>query len=396
MARRPARVIACACGVAREHALALGLHEPQPLVDLVHDRDGGRPRRLARGGRVPVALEVEVEARHPSPSRPRPTRAGPTAAIAMPGADIHAFWEPVTTRSRPHSSIANGTAPSAEIASTRISASGAASRTAAASAAMSLVTPVDVSLCVRRTALRPGIAAAASRTAAAVAASPHSTSSFVTAAPYTSAIFANRSPNAPMVTARTGSPGESVLTTAASRAPVPAHVSMMTSCCGAEERLHAAADPDEERLELLPAVVDHLAPAGLADGRRQGGGSGDPEVGLEAGHSAGLQGSREDAPDPAPRDTDPSTVVDMTSYEDRPDHDPPRRRPPGPPRPPCPPPADDEDLGDRRRARDVARLARGDAGVPVPRASVAASTDGCRSTDGRSREREAGRRPGDR
>ena len=101
----------------------------------------------------------------------------------MPGADIHAFWEPVTTRSRPHSSIRNGTAPSAEIPSTRISASGATWRIAAASAAMSLVTPVDVSLCVRSTARRPGIAAAASRTAAGSAAMPHSTSSLVTAAP---------------------------------------------------------------------------------------------------------------------------------------------------------------------------------------------------------------------
>ena len=76
----------------------------------------------------------------------------------MPGAAIHAFCDPVTTRSRPQSSIANGTAPSAEIASTRSSASGATSRTAAASAAMSLVTPVEVSLWVSSTALRPGIA----------------------------------------------------------------------------------------------------------------------------------------------------------------------------------------------------------------------------------------------
>ncbi len=101
----------------------------------------------------------------------------------MPGADIQAFWEPVTTRSRPHSSIANGTAPSAEMASTRMSASGATSRIAAASAGMSLVTPVDVSLCVRSTAFRPGMAAAASRTACGRGASPHSISSLVTAAP---------------------------------------------------------------------------------------------------------------------------------------------------------------------------------------------------------------------
>ena len=90
----------------------------------------------------------------------------------------------------------------------------------------------------------------------------------------------------------------------------------------AEVRLHALADADEERLELLAAVIDHLAPARLADGRGEGSGPGDPKVLLEAGHWARLLESREDAADPAPRGTDPSTVVDMTSYEDRPDHDP--------------------------------------------------------------------------
>ena len=101
----------------------------------------------------------------------------------MPGADIQAFCEPVTTRSRPHASIANGTAPSAEIASTRIRASGAAARTAAASAGMSLVTPVEVSLCVSSTAFRPAIDAASWPTSAGCAAWPHSTSRRVTAAP---------------------------------------------------------------------------------------------------------------------------------------------------------------------------------------------------------------------
>ena len=47
------------------------------------------------------------------------------ATMARPGAAIQAFWEPVTTRSTPHSSIANGTAPRAETLSTRMSASGA-------------------------------------------------------------------------------------------------------------------------------------------------------------------------------------------------------------------------------------------------------------------------------
>ena len=87
-------------------------------------------------------------------------------------------------------------------------------------------------------------------------------------------------------------------------------------------------------------------------------------------------------------------MVDMSSYDDSTDHDPPRRRPARPARPPRPAPAHDEDLGHRGGRRDVAGLARGDARVPVPRASGGARTAACRSTAGRSRAGEAGRRPG--
>ncbi len=72
--------------------------------------------------------------------------------MARPGADIHAFCEPVTTRSTPHASISNGTAPRPETLSTRISASGASSRTTAASSGIGFMTPVEVSLWVSRTA----------------------------------------------------------------------------------------------------------------------------------------------------------------------------------------------------------------------------------------------------
>ena len=75
-----------------------------------------------------------------------------SAIIDIPGAAIHAFWEPVTTTSRPQASISNGTAPSAETPSTRISAPGASSRATAASAATGFVTPVEVSLWVSNTA----------------------------------------------------------------------------------------------------------------------------------------------------------------------------------------------------------------------------------------------------
>jgi hypothetical protein len=52
----------------------------------------------------------------------------------------------------PQASIANGTAPRPDTLSTRISASGAASRTTAASSGIGFITPVDVSLWVNSTA----------------------------------------------------------------------------------------------------------------------------------------------------------------------------------------------------------------------------------------------------
>ncbi len=95
---------------------------------------------------------------------------GEAAIIARPGADIHAFCEPVTTRSTPHASISNGTAPRPLTLSTRISASGASARTAAASSAMGFMTPVEVSLWVSSTAFTPGVARSVSRTSSAAAA----------------------------------------------------------------------------------------------------------------------------------------------------------------------------------------------------------------------------------
>ena len=72
--------------------------------------------------------------------------------MASPGADIQAFCEPVTTTSTPQASISNGTAPRPDTLSTRIRASGAASRTTAASSAIGFITPVEVSLWVSSTA----------------------------------------------------------------------------------------------------------------------------------------------------------------------------------------------------------------------------------------------------
>ena len=99
-------------------------HEAQALVDLVDDRDRRRERRLAVGRGVAMGAQVEVEARHRRRLHRRPgARRGRDHRQA--GAAIQAFCEPVTTTSTPQASISNGTAPSADTLSTRMSASGA-------------------------------------------------------------------------------------------------------------------------------------------------------------------------------------------------------------------------------------------------------------------------------
>jgi hypothetical protein len=70
----------------------------------------------------------------------------PTAAMAIPGEAMNAFWLALTTRSIPQASIANGSAPSALIPSTRTNGSPGAACTTALSWRIGLVTPVDVSL----------------------------------------------------------------------------------------------------------------------------------------------------------------------------------------------------------------------------------------------------------
>ena len=68
------------------------------------------------------------------------------AAKASPGGVISAFWDPDTTTSMPHSSIASSTPPRLETASTTSSAP--IGRSASAIARTSWTTPVDVSECV--------------------------------------------------------------------------------------------------------------------------------------------------------------------------------------------------------------------------------------------------------
>ena len=64
-------------GVTGEDAVGrLLLHEAEALVDLVEDRDGRRPGRLAGGRALAGAPQVEVEARHPRGLHRRPRALG--------------------------------------------------------------------------------------------------------------------------------------------------------------------------------------------------------------------------------------------------------------------------------------------------------------------------------
>ena len=75
-------------------------------------------------------------------------------------------------------------------------------------------------------------------------------------------ISAQRSPNLPPLTTTTRSPGDSVLVTAASMAPVPLHASMQHRLGGAEKIARRVGDAAEEVAELR-RTVEH-------DGRRHG------------------------------------------------------------------------------------------------------------------------------
>ena len=82
---------------------------------------------------------------------------------------------------------------------------------------------------------------------------------------------------------RTRSPGERVLTIAASSPPEPDAV-RKDLALGPEVGPDPAVDPIEDRGELGPAVVDHLASAHLANRLRQAGRAGDSKVGFVRGH----------------------------------------------------------------------------------------------------------------
>jgi len=144
-----------------------------------------------------------------------------TPIIARPGGTIQPFCEPVSTTSRSQASIWRSTHESELTASTQIRMSGRMARMAFASAWMSLITPVEVSFCVRKTPLASGRRESASATACGSAAWPHSVSTRVTFNPKVSPTLAKRSPKTPTGADSTASPGLNRLTTVASQPPLP-------------------------------------------------------------------------------------------------------------------------------------------------------------------------------
>ena len=146
---------------------------------------------------------------------------------AKPGGNISPFCEPVTRTSSSQRSNSNGFAVIPDTASTTSSAG--CPRICSRMASMSWRTPVEVSLCVASTALVSGLPSSALAISPGSTAYPHSTSNDATSTPCASQISAHRSPNLPPRITRARSPLDSVLTTAASIAPVPDAVSVNTS-----------------------------------------------------------------------------------------------------------------------------------------------------------------------
>ena len=143
------------------------------------------------------------------------------------------FWEPHTVTSTPHSACRNGVAASEETASTMRRAGWPASSSAPRTAAMSLVTPVEVSLWTTSTARICRSVSSASRAAilsgsAGRRQSPSMASTRSPRARPTSPHFEAKNP---LFQRRTRSPGERTLARALSQHPV-AEDGKMKTCAG--------------------------------------------------------------------------------------------------------------------------------------------------------------------
>ena len=150
-----------------------------------------------------------------------------TALKLMPGGSIRPFCEPLMLTSTPHSSCLYSAEARPEMVSTSSSAGCFAASMALRTAAMLLVTPVEVSLCTTQTALMLCCVSALSRSSIRSARTPwrqtSAPGSVITSVlrPMRVASFCQRAAKWPVSYISTWSPALSVLTSAASQAPVP-------------------------------------------------------------------------------------------------------------------------------------------------------------------------------
>ena len=140
--------------------------------------------------------------------------------MAIPGGAIQDFWDAVATTSIPHASVDIIDPAADETASTKINASELLLITSQMSF-NGFLTPVELSLCVIKTALILEFSNKVDFTSSGSANSPYSNEILIVSHPYASEISANLSPNHPIDIDKILSPGDVVLTIAVSIAPVP-------------------------------------------------------------------------------------------------------------------------------------------------------------------------------
>src|ERR1700716_3347413 len=146
-----------------------------------------------------------------------------TALKLRPGGSISAFCEPPTDTSIPQASCSYSCEPRPEIVST-INSAGCFTRSMTLRTARGCVPqPVDVSLCTTITSLMRCWRSAASRASICSTSAPRrqSPGTKSTSSLNFSAMPSHSTANWPVSAIRTLSPGDSVLTIAASHAPVP-------------------------------------------------------------------------------------------------------------------------------------------------------------------------------
>src|SRR5689334_3842969 len=146
-----------------------------------------------------------------------------TALKERPGGSISPFCEPPTVTSTPHSSWRYSIEASDEIVSTISRAGCLAASMALRTAAMLETQPVEVSLWTTQTALIACALSALSRASIWPASAPRRQSLAMNSgwSPSLVAMFFQSVAKCPVSYISTRSPGESVLTSAASHAPVP-------------------------------------------------------------------------------------------------------------------------------------------------------------------------------